>query len=72
MKKQSGSWSSTAGLLFLAIGFYIIMLSPAGPGTTNIRPGMLTIGVAFVLGGFWMMTRRKHKHHDTTDDSDQS
>ncbi|WP_125706496.1 hypothetical protein [Lacticaseibacillus daqingensis] len=71
MGKSNSTWGSTAGLLFLAIGFYTIMVSPAGPGVTNIRPGLLTLGVAFVLLGFWVMTRRR-KHHHSTDNSDQS
>ncbi|MFD1429154.1 MULTISPECIES: hypothetical protein [Lacticaseibacillus] len=61
----------TPGLLPLAIGFFIIMISPTVPGATRADPGLVTLGIAFVLVGFYMMTR-KHTKKKPTDASAQS
>ncbi|WP_225048343.1 hypothetical protein [Lacticaseibacillus kribbianus] len=68
MKKQS---YGSAGLLFLAIGFYLIMYSPAGPGVSNPRPVPLTFGVGFALLGFWLITRRSKKKKAESDQEDK-
>lgn len=56
---MKGHYSS--GMLSLAIGFYVIMISPQGPGTQNMDPGLLTLGVSLVVLGFVLITHRRRR-----------
>ncbi|MCI2036705.1 hypothetical protein ACFQ41_01195 [Lacticaseibacillus suilingensis] len=52
-------------MLSLAIGFYVIMLSPKTPGSGQLDPGLLTLGIALVVLGVILIThRRRTKKND--------
>ncbi len=42
------------GFLVMSIGFLTIMLSPASPGATDIRTGIMFTGLIIVGLGFWL------------------
>ncbi|MFD1440094.1 hypothetical protein [Lacticaseibacillus hegangensis] len=54
-------------MLSLAIGFYVIMISPQGPGTQNLDPGLLTLGIALVVLGFVLITHRRRRTKSSSD-----
>lgn len=60
----------TNGLFLMAIGFTMIMMSPADHNISKIRLGILTLGIAFVLVGFYFYHRgrkiEKNKPKDET------
>ncbi|WP_125754952.1 hypothetical protein [Lacticaseibacillus hegangensis] len=62
---MKGHYSS--GMLSLAIGFYVIMISPQGPGTQNLDPGLLTLGIALVVLGFVLITHRRRRTKSSSD-----
>ncbi|MFC6314265.1 hypothetical protein ACFQHW_01600 [Lapidilactobacillus achengensis] len=42
------------GLLIMTLGFLTIMISPAGPGATDIRSGIMFTGLIIAALGFWL------------------
>jgi hypothetical protein len=40
------------GLLIMSLGFIVIMASPANAGATDIRTGLLVLGLTVVIIGF--------------------
>lgn len=48
---------STNGLFLMAIGFAMIMMSPANHDINQVRLGILTLGIVFVAVGFYFYRR---------------
>ncbi|WP_125607054.1 DUF3188 domain-containing protein [Lapidilactobacillus bayanensis] len=66
---------ATNGLFLMAIGFAMIMMSPANHNINQVRLGILTLGIAFVAAGFYFYRRgrknekaqaEKHAHDADT------
>ncbi|MGK4179118.1 hypothetical protein AB0X41_03865 [Lapidilactobacillus dextrinicus] len=65
---------TTNGLFLMAIGFAMIMMSPANHDINQIRLGIMTLGFVFVALGFYFYRRgrkndKAQKNKKPTDDS---
>ncbi|WP_125767556.1 hypothetical protein [Lapidilactobacillus wuchangensis] len=53
------------GLLIMSLGFIVIMSSPASAGATNIRTGLLVLGLTIVIVGFIFYRKDKKAYEQT-------